>query len=36
MAGRLIAHTGASYIDREGLKLLETPYGQIIHAASQC
>jgi hypothetical protein len=25
MAGRLIAHTGASYIDREGLKLLETP-----------
>ena len=25
MAGRLIAHSGAEYIDREGLKLLETP-----------
>jgi hypothetical protein len=25
MAGRLIAHVGAQYIDREGLKLLETP-----------
>jgi hypothetical protein len=25
MAGRLIAHVGAEYIDREGLKLLETP-----------
>jgi hypothetical protein len=25
MAGRLVAHCGAQYIDREGLKLLETP-----------
>ena len=25
MAGRLIAHSGAEYIDREGLKALETP-----------
>ena len=25
MSGRLIAHCGAEYIDREGLKLLETP-----------
>jgi hypothetical protein len=25
MPGRLIAHSGAEYIDREGLKLLETP-----------
>src|SRR5262245_21951182 len=25
MSGRLIAHAGAEYIDREGLKLLETP-----------
>jgi len=25
MAGRLIAHSGAEYIDREGLKVLETP-----------
>src|SRR5712691_1778286 len=27
MAGRLVAHSGAEYIDREGLKLLETPQG---------
>jgi hypothetical protein len=25
MAGRLVAHAGAEYIDRDGLKLLETP-----------
>jgi hypothetical protein len=25
MAGRLVAHVGAQYIDREGLKMLETP-----------
>jgi hypothetical protein len=25
MAGKLLAHTGAQYIDREGLKTLETP-----------
>ena len=25
MAGKLIAHSGAEYIDREGLKALETP-----------
>ena len=25
MAGKLIAHSGAQYIDREGLKVLETP-----------
>src|SRR6266849_101151 len=25
MSGRLIAHCGAEYIDREGLKALETP-----------
>src|SRR2546428_6810240 len=25
MSGRLIAHSGASFIDREGLKALETP-----------
>ena len=25
MSGRLIAHTGAQYIDREGLRSLETP-----------
>jgi hypothetical protein len=25
MAGKLIAHAGAQYIDREGLKVLETP-----------
>ena len=25
MAGKLIAHSGAQYIDREGLKALETP-----------
>ena len=25
MSGRLIAHVGAEYIDREGLKALETP-----------
>jgi hypothetical protein len=27
MSGRLIAHSGAEYIDREGLKMLETPQG---------
>src|SRR5688572_3490583 len=27
MSGRLIAHVGAEYIDREGLRLLETPQG---------
>ena len=27
MPGRLIAHVGAEYIDREGLKTLETPQG---------
>jgi hypothetical protein len=25
MSGRLIAHSGTEYIDREGLKALETP-----------
>ncbi len=27
MSGRLIAHAGAEYIDREGLRMLETPQG---------
>src|SRR5262245_37687331 len=27
MSGRLVAHSGATYIDREGLKALETPQG---------
>ena len=27
MSGRLVAHSGATYIDREGLKALETPPG---------
>src|SRR6266436_3814222 len=27
MSGRLIAHSGAEYIDREGLRTLETPQG---------
>jgi hypothetical protein len=27
MSGCLIAHCGAEYIDREGLKTLETPQG---------
>jgi hypothetical protein len=27
MAGKLVAHVGAQSIDREGLKLLETPQG---------
>jgi hypothetical protein len=25
MSGRLVAHSGAEYIDREGLRTLETP-----------
>jgi hypothetical protein len=27
MSAKLVAHTGATYIDREGLKALETPQG---------